>query len=651
MVDKTAEVDSGYLEKPSEEQINNQPTPKPTAPRRKLGGFMSILAKTTLAIMSVKAGLTIGDKIVEANQPQSDKTPSAPTVTFPPSENPSGIEVSVPVSSPNSEPNERQISKEAIEQKFGIRLLTMEEAFLEMGRDYDVNNPEKVGLRPPVRWSDNDLIVLDELLSQTPKSLYEELDGKKFGIFIGDFGTDCGCGGAYYPKTGILGLSGSFNPDNKDGDMSLLIHETTHRYDELTNYMLWPKLRDILAEQKYLDLEEFQFVGRKDPDSERAFYDYLSQVNVDGIKPDDVIGAISTLSSLAPNQGFVEGVAGISQRYVTGRERFMRSFGPLLDNGGYESANKQNLSSKQLVTAYPKTEQLYNLYKNEVFKGKEYTGKEFGVNIQEGISTPVNEPSPAIEPILSQDEVFPRLSQAYMDYGTYFLNPGAKGFTEKELSLFENSLAIFPSEFLPGVRAAGLEGMKNTYILFVDAPFPYDELTVIRRQLGERTIALPKDSFNRDYATTRWSVLLLAHDLALNVDGRVKKAFEEKLIHELGGEKYLKSPSEFYPRINEVYDVGAGLTKRLTYSIFSSNPDEVLASMSEAYVLGVDDFTRIVGFVTDPEFDFTFTNPSRDFTNTKAYKLYSIMRDFYKGNEYHPASSGVPINVGNLVAG
>jgi len=277
---------------------------------------------------------------------------------------------------PPKDLGENQASRkklEEVEQKYNINIFSVGEA-----REYVAQNFDSyeffVSLQMD-KWQETDQVfsmdqlkLLDDMFANLPKRFYAPVNNKKYTIILR--GNDFGNAGETYGETGMIGLGARWiDPSNKEESFSLLVHESMHRQDGLfTGEEIDTKTWAILKEQSYLKLKDLSFADRND----------LLTQTVDPLKDgtltkNDKVGALLTLKSFDQDRySFSEGIAGFAQRYVTGYERFMRAFGPLLDGDGYDDDASENLSVADFISRYPRSQALYALYKAEIFDGKEY---------------------------------------------------------------------------------------------------------------------------------------------------------------------------------------------------------------------------------------------------------------------------------------
>ncbi len=214
------------------------------------------------------------------------------------------------------------------------------------------------------KWTVDEINTLRRSLDNFPSSLFEPINDVGLTVFKGksDYMHECECYAATFNKTGFIGFGeGGISSADWDGTMQITSHEFTHRFDALTKQKLWVPIEIFLSGSNYLDLPYFK-------DQE-----YFQEIAKRDIGDDvDRKSAVAIFGSFAPDQEFIEGVAGISQLYIRGYERFMRAAGPILDGHGYNKAKLKHVASSKLAEKYPRAFSIYTLYKQEVFVGAEY---------------------------------------------------------------------------------------------------------------------------------------------------------------------------------------------------------------------------------------------------------------------------------------
>jgi len=245
-------------------------------------------------------------------------------------------------------------------QVLAVSTKAAEAALRMQGRNYDELPEELVD----TRWTTDEIETLDMALDNLPKSLSEPINGVGLTLFKGknDYMHACKCYAATFNDTGFIGFGeGGISSSDWDGTMQIASHELTHRFDALTKERLKLPIKMFITDSKFLELPYF-----KDED-------YFKDITKREIGDDvDRKSAVAIFGSFAPDQEFVEGVAGISQLYIRGYERFMRAAGPILDGHGYNKAKLKYVTVDKLAEKYPRAFGIYIAYKQEVFKGAEY---------------------------------------------------------------------------------------------------------------------------------------------------------------------------------------------------------------------------------------------------------------------------------------
>lgn len=266
--------------------------------------------------------------------------------------------------------------QQEIEQKYGIDLISKQDP---LAQTLEKTAPVKID-----DWTIEELSVMDSTLSSIAPTLYKPINGIKLKIFIGDIGDQCsGCAGVEYGKSRIAGFQKQVVSESYAGGFpKLATHEFTHGEDNVTDNSLWPKVNEILGDKTFLKLKEFTGNQGKPGDSNELTpiagsvlgFKFKEIDPVLAQKLEDQKMAVNTLSSFTSAESFPEGIAGVSEVYILGEERFLLAFGPVLDGNGYDNnGNTNNPALEELIQKYPKAEALYILYENSVFGGREYT--------------------------------------------------------------------------------------------------------------------------------------------------------------------------------------------------------------------------------------------------------------------------------------
>ena len=495
---------------------------------------------------------------------------AAPSVMYEPSA----------ASSPQAEAKDSSTEKkkETIEQKYGIKLYLMKDGYAALSIPYNEQDPALVGPNPPVRWNDSQLDLLSTLLPILPPRLY---DGVK--IFLADFsGTNFQGQGESFGN-GIIGFqSEAINPTDPNGTLSLLVHELTHNKNDEGNGALEAKVKQILSSNDYLKLKEFQ------PDT----------------KPQslgDRVAALATLGSFAPDQqiahdGASEGTAGFSQLYVIGKDRFFKAVAPLLDGQGYDD-NQAVISDGNAVTLYPKTNAIYELYKNDVFAGEEY-------------------------PIESQDVVNMAIIAIENKYNVKVLENKGAVLTIADTSTLGDILNSLPRSFYKspsgtefGVTIIGPDGKQNDS----------QDYTGIGTNVFIREDELVK--YTSDFQAKMDILNLFVEEQVLNQNN----ALTTQVTDILGPDFFQASRGQI-----DITGINPQVASYIN-NTFQTKPESgktipltLAASLGTLYIQGWDDFKGI-GVFTDP--GVSMDGPSAK--STKAWSLYLIYKAFYGGQEYN----------------
>lgn len=533
------------------------------------------LARNGLLSMLVVYGGSALTQDLLAAIPQENKSPSAPQALV----------------SENKKETKYQLSEQEIEDKYNINLFTMKEGVQALGWTYDEQNEKMIGQAPPVRWREDQLAMVDDLMQFLPDKLYStNLEGKRLGIMLSDFGTDCECGGVSYPGTGIIGVSNEgFNPSDREGAFSLLAHELTHRIDS-------PELREEVG----------KILGNE-------FYSGLDQLDRDLESDPDKSAAISTIKLISEGE-FTEPVANISQFYVRGYERFMHAIGPLVDGPGYpdlEAENNKPLGIDSLPVAYPKTQALYDLYKQMIFDGKEYNFQDLEA---------IKYSKPQLREMVSTHRE--QVEDAYLieqkierDYKVEIENKTEHALSPTDLATISKSLNLFPKEFF-----VSPEGKSFKIIVTNNES---DQLLE-----DERGVVVPN----------------------LGVDGIPDiNHLSRALIHEYALKKNSDSNGEYARQIYDILGDGFKKIDHFFTDYFSTDPDENFALFSEVYSAGWNEFADWIGYVTDPGVSLEeLTDMSIDHSNTKVGKIYNLMKEIYQEEFVGVDPDGVPVSMKSL---
>ncbi len=550
------------------------------------------LARTGLLSMLVTyGGMTLTEDLL-ASIPQENKPPGSPQALV----------------SENKNETKYSLSEQEIEDKYNINLFTMKEGAQALGWTYDEQNEKMIGQAPPVRWREDQLMMTDDLLSLLPTKLYSTTtEGKKLGIMLSDFGSDCECGGASYPGTGIIGVSNEgFDPSDREGAFSLLAHELTHRIDT-------PELRNEV--QKILGNE---------------FYSELDQLDLDLDSDPDKSAAISTIKLISKGD-FTEPIANISQFYVRGYERFMHAIGPLVDGEGYpdlEAENNKPLGVDSLPVAYPKTQALYDLYKQMIFDGKVYDEKE--LEKVKYTEAELIQKATELKQALEDTELL--ISGLKREYNIEIVKDSSVSFNLFDLELLKDAVNVLPEDFY------NKDGEPKQIIITED----------VTKVSSSKDNALVVLGWRGSFGGVNNLVRAIGYEGALHKNEETGFDFQNEIVEILGGDEFIKSPGSLYPRLKETSEEFNVINREkssifYTGENFGVNKEETFAKLAQAYLGGWEYFSFIVGTVIDP--DVVLDDIDVDHSKTKTARIYWVLKDFY-GDEFLGSNdSGIPISI------
>jgi len=476
-----------------------------------------------------------------------------------------------------------------VEQQFGIKIVTMEDAYNRMGLKFDRNDPKIVGKNPDVAWTRQQLNTFSSTLEGLPKEMYE---GETF--FLADFGTDFAPAGVYYNGHKMIGFQYEcINPDS-GGTRSLVVHEIMHSYDDAKKQVLWGKVDAILGDKSYLKLKDFDF---KDVDFDNLFKTHIiGSDNVGYTNIFAINGALATLKSFAPDQSFGEGIAGLAQVYAAGKENFYLSIGPLLDGNGYDGFDKNQLASKNLEEVFPKTHALYELYKQEVFQGKEYSG--VGLDF-------------------SDIDKVKALNQKYgVDiFGSLeFVAPTG------DLDKLDLVLSKLPPSFLKGQSNRPLEvGVSDRYLAIVSPDliqFTPAILYSYENDLDTRLFVVKQCVSSKIYTSST------------GIDNAVKGILGDDFLNQDNSKiKHGEVDKEVVKYLESSFMLPAGV---------KNDWKNVAVNLAVVYFQGWDTFKQIMPF-TDPGVSLSASDA--DLQKTKAWQLYQLIKQNIYGGWEKPVSS------------
>jgi hypothetical protein len=597
--------------KSSESPSISEPKSTTVVHRRSLGGVRGGLLKVGLAFLATQGTISTAATIGSLVQPHTTRPP-LPAINIGETTFPQPAETQLTsVYSPES-----ATKIKAIEAKYNINIFTVQEARAYAHQNFSPQTVKDMGIDSykdtKVGFSDEQLSLLDEMLSYMPKHFYEPVDGQKFGIILR--GDDFTFAGESNNGTRMICIGkDGVNPSDRNGTFSLLIHEGTHGLDATSNYFIWANVKDILKGSSFADLNDFDayFASKQGLPSDYARF------------RDDQKAALATFSSFLLGQSLSEGIAGLSQLYVRGRVEFINAVGPLSDNGGYESADAsiQIEDPNILAQKYTKATALYDLYKQMFFEGKEYD-PQLVVQIDFGKDA-----------LQTEKNLISQLDSTYnidvIDNSLVLSNPKIRATLDKILQLF-------PKDFYTAsngkvrivlVENATDEGPKDPNTIYLTK----DEFTVHR---------------DPDFRISR-ALSDLAYSLSMRKDELNTCQARDEIVSILGGDAFLNSPESIYPRLNS-YTSDPGMVS--IYAMFAKGADgevdetKLVGELSQLYAQGWGGFQEI-GEILDPGVKLSSGEIS-DHADTKTYKLWQEMQKFFSGysfdNFYSADDDGIP---------
>lgn len=582
------------------------PTHQPP-PEKRIGVVRSFAKKTALVVSNFGLFLLIspsdGGNIVNPNT--NSPTPTEPIPATAPL-----LEPQVPMAVySKDQAKENSLTdlryQKEIEKKYGIELLTMEQAYDFMGKEYNQLHSGSPS-NPPVVWSSEQLKMYDELFSFMPSSLLEPINGKDLKLFQDTLlETDCSCNGQSFGNTGVIYV---LETNLREKTFTTTIHEATHRLDNLTGFSIQKGVKEIIGDRlQELHTQEVFISDNTEEGDGLSSRILLSLANKDADQPQ--IGN----TDLGNHHILLEGVAELSEMYIRGHKEFMESLGPILDGKG--ESIKQTNPTISLAENFPNTQALYNYYKDHVFGGKEYDAairqlinggsqdisknetvvdlvkkleQNFGITIEWDKNT-LHQGGLAGTKLPGMLEAFPKDFYATPDGKELIIHFGTGVSSGSEFSFSESEDKI----------------NLNYYDFFIDSRIG------IIGQSSEKTVSV---------------VNSLTNDLVRRRDAATGFKTRDNITRILGGEVFFNSPKALYPELNKItgsQDPYAGNT----YSIFYSgdlldqkvrNPSEIVGRLAVLYMKGW------------PEFN----NSLEPFLGKKTSEIYREMRDLYDGVEY-----------------
>lgn len=439
-----------------------------------------------------------------------------------------------------------------LEQKYGINIYTQKEVFdqkLSPGFDGDPNREDKFDVEQ--------IQLLDEFFSYLTPSFYQPRKGVGYGLV--KMGPEFKYAGESYSDSGLIGLTpGGIDPKHPEGSFSLLVHESAHRFDFLTDGFLRGEVEEILRNNDYLSLPDFADAQKYDVDR------LVRMLGVGGLEGDDTNGALGTLGSFAPGQSYVEGIAGLAQLYVKGRDRFLEALGPLLDGKGFLSREYQSFSG-DLSSQFPTAQRLYDLYKGRVFDGKEYDGIQYKLRY--------GSPTDEDRKLASQTKEEIRNSM-----GVIIVDSQGPPLNGEEVTKLQLILKMFPKGFFHQLNGQGFT------VVFTDQ-------MASQRNDGQ-TVFLTRDRLSKaPYKAQLDAVGDVTHELIIRENELKGHEPEKKIIELLGGNDFLQDPERRLPWLFDILPPKYSGLEKIRERFFTSDgklvpPEEFVALLGEYYVQG-----------------------------------------------------------------
>lgn len=473
-----------------------------------------------------------------------------------------------------------------IEQKYGIEILDIREAFRVLGINFDIYDENQLGDRPPTRWSEDQIKLLDELLSKLPPNFYTP-KGEALNFSLTDYGKECPCAGTFHENRPnlrhalVLLSDANFRRDKGDWPIHLLTHELAHRVDiDVLDGKLWPKVNEIL------ELDSFSEAKDK----------YVPKLG-------EVEKAIEGLDSIKSklNYGFLgidnqgkneptEFIAVLAEIYIDGPEEFAK-IGEFLGTD--------------------RTQKLYELLKMEMFEGMEYESK------------PNPSPEPTKEPIQDPEEKtdleYAAEDKHYVEEEfNVIINDSDAPFGTKELNRLRNALSALPKSLLQENEG------KKIIIKIDDDEFRPEDSTVGEISFSKWEIEGSPNAYTGvQQGITKMTSQLIKRYSDI-YDSEPVNIISNFIKDEIGRNKKLLDDLE----IDDI-----------------SQLDEVAVTYSGLYIAGWERFgnlgmRRLDHAALEAGMDVEQAREQESFT----YRLYKLIGEiFYEGNEYaHGIEDGIP---------
>lgn len=227
-----------------------------------------------------------------------------------------------------------------IEERYGIEILDLREAYEYLNEPFDLNDKNEFGDDPPAEWPPRKIEFLGDLIARFPEKLVRPVEGESLKFALTDFGLNCSCEASH--QSGLILLSNEdFKSRNSIESFKTLSHELSHWDDYKLGNSLWPKAMEILGYPTFEQAGE-HFL----PKIERAYQE-------DKI-PFDIYFNFNYAFKGLDNSGLSdpsELIGELGETYSGGNSYFMQL---------------RYIFGKNRAT------QFYDLAKNEIFYGWEY---------------------------------------------------------------------------------------------------------------------------------------------------------------------------------------------------------------------------------------------------------------------------------------
>ncbi|HUD04695.1 MAG TPA: hypothetical protein VMR59_01790 [Patescibacteria group bacterium] len=315
------------------------------------------------------------------------------------------------------------ITREQIENKYGIHLATEQSALATLGVS------EQADRNAPQEWTQEQLRLLDQHLANLPPELYGEINGHSLTISLGESSdiknTDCvgSCSAVYIKRfnddAGLIILDPNrYTVKNNEDAFRMITHELVHREDFRTDHKTSPAIKNILGDMSYLKMRQFT-------NTSEFILDDNTKAAMDALR--SFAGGDSNPASI--HQIFVEGVAITGELYASLDYRtFVTTYGQFLDWGtnpdgstidsyAYFQSNS-SMPDSMLQEIFPKADALYRLFQDKFFSGNGYDKNGKMIKGSDAIPTQARIPIPTRVPVDNNDNTGMRNSKKNFAPGT-----------------------------------------------------------------------------------------------------------------------------------------------------------------------------------------------------------------------------------------